>query len=68
MSHSVSAIGQPKHGKDLLIAVMNEDIDAAPIRDPLTEGADINAKDEAGRTALLFAQDLVAPRLPRSGP
>ncbi len=34
---------------------MNKDIDAVQIRDLLSDGADIDARDEAGRTALLIA-------------
>jgi ankyrin repeat protein len=55
MSHSMTAAGQPRDGKDLLSAVMNKDIDAVQIRDLLSDGADIDARDEAGRTALLIA-------------
>ena len=53
--HPMMAVGQPTGGKDLLKAVMTKDIDATRIRDFLSEGADIDARDEAGRTALLIA-------------
>ena len=54
-AHPTMSVGQRASGKDLLRAVMTKDVDAARIRDLLSEGADIDARDEAGRTALLIA-------------
>lgn len=54
-SHTIKAVGQPANGKDLLSAVMNKNIDAVQIQNLLSVGADIDARDEAGRTALLIA-------------
>lgn len=53
--HSTTAAERPMNEKVLLRAVMNEDIDVVRIRDLLSDGADIDARDEAGRTALLIA-------------
>jgi uncharacterized protein len=55
MGHSMTAVGQPTSGKDLLNAVTAKDVDAAQIQALLSRGADIDARDEAGRTALLIA-------------
>jgi uncharacterized protein len=53
--HPTMSVGQPASKKDVLRTVMTKDVDAAQIRDLLSEGADIDARDEAGRTALLIA-------------
>jgi ankyrin repeat protein len=55
MGHSMPAVGQPTSRKDLLNAVTARDVDAAQIQALLSRGADIDARDEAGRTALLIA-------------
>jgi ankyrin repeat protein len=55
MGHSMMAVGQSTSGKDLLNAVIDKDVDAAQIQALLSRGADIDARDEAGRTALLIA-------------
>jgi hypothetical protein len=55
MGHSMTAVGQSTSGKDLLNAVIDEDVGAAQIQALLSRGADIDARDEAGRTALLIA-------------
>jgi ankyrin repeat protein len=55
MGHSLTAVGQSMSGKDLLNAVTDRDVDAAQIQALLSHGADIDARDEAGRTALLIA-------------
>ncbi|MBM1173641.1 ankyrin repeat domain-containing protein [Microvirga arabica] len=49
------AVGQSTSGEDLLNAVTDKDVDAAQIQALLSRGADIDARDEAGRTALLIA-------------
>jgi ankyrin repeat protein len=55
MGHSITAVGQLANRKDLLDAVTGNDVDAAQIQILLSRGADIDARDEAGRTALLIA-------------
>jgi uncharacterized protein len=55
MGHLMTAVGQSMSGKDLLNAVTDRDVDAAQIQALLSHGADIDARDEAGRTALLIA-------------
>jgi uncharacterized protein len=55
MGHSMTAVGQPTSRKDLLKAVIDRDVDAAQIQALLSRGADIDVRDEAGRTALLIA-------------
>jgi uncharacterized protein len=55
MGHSMTALGQSTSGKDLLNAVTAKDVDAAQIQALLSRGADIDARDEVGRTALLIA-------------
>lgn len=55
MGHSMPAIGQSMSGRDLLNALTDKDVDAAQIRALLSRGAGIDARDEAGRTALLIA-------------
>jgi uncharacterized protein len=55
MGHSFTAVGQSMSGKDLLNAVTDRDVDAAQIQALLSHGADIDARDEARRTALLIA-------------
>lgn len=63
ISHSMTAVGQPIGGTDLLIAIMNEDIVAAQLRDLLPDGADIGARDEAACSTLLIA--MYGNRMPR---
>jgi ankyrin repeat protein len=48
-------VGQSTRGKDLLDAVTDNDVDAAQIQALLSLSADVDARDEAGRTALLIA-------------
>ena len=55
MGHSMTALEQSTSGIDLLNAVTAKDVDAAQIQVLLSRGADIDARDEAGRTALLIA-------------
>ena len=55
MGHSMTAVGQSTSGKDLLNTVTGKDVDAARIQVLLSRGADIDARDEAERTALLIA-------------
>lgn len=55
MGHSMTAVGQSTSREDLLDAITNKDVDAAQIQDLLSRGADLDARDEAGRTALLIA-------------
>ncbi|WP_262271930.1 MULTISPECIES: ankyrin repeat domain-containing protein [Microvirga] len=55
MGHSMTAGGQLTSGKDVLDAVTDNDVDAAQIQTLLSRDADIDARDEAGRTALLIA-------------
>src|SRR5829696_3365232 len=55
MGHSMTAVGQSTSGKDLLNTVTDKGVDAAQIQALLSRGADIDARDEAGRTALLIA-------------
>lgn len=55
MGHPMTAVGQPTSRKDLLKAVIDRDVDATQIQALLSRGADIDVRDEAGRTALLIA-------------
>jgi ankyrin repeat protein len=55
MGHSMTAVGQSTGGKDLLDAVTDNDVDAAQIQTLLSRGANVDVRDEAGRTALLIA-------------
>jgi ankyrin repeat protein len=55
IGHSMTAIGQSMGKKDLLNAVAHKDVDPAQIQTFLSRGAAIDARDEAGRTALLIA-------------
>jgi ankyrin repeat protein len=55
MDHSMTAVGQLTSGKDLLNAATDKGVDAAQIQVLLSRGADMDARDEAGRTALLIA-------------
>jgi ankyrin repeat protein len=55
MGHSVTAVGQSTSGEDLLNAIANKDVDTAQIQALLSRGADLDARDETGRTALLIA-------------
>ncbi|WP_246498802.1 ankyrin repeat domain-containing protein [Microvirga soli] len=52
---SMMVVGQSTRGKDLLDAVTDNDVDAAQIQALLSLSADVDARDEAGRTALLIA-------------
>jgi ankyrin repeat protein len=55
IGHSMMAVGQPTSRKDLLNAVTAKDVDTAQIQALLSRGADIDARDAAGRTALFTA-------------
>ncbi|MBL0406625.1 ankyrin repeat domain-containing protein [Microvirga aerilata] len=50
----MTAAGQSTCGKDLLDAVTDKDVDAAQIQALLSLSANVDARDEAGRTALLI--------------
>ncbi|MBZ6078231.1 ankyrin repeat domain-containing protein [Microvirga sp. WGZ8] len=51
----MTTVGQSMSEKDVLNAVADKDVDAAQIQALLSRGAALDARDEAGRTALLVA-------------